>query len=283
MLITASSDQRINPVAPRGRVTWTDYTAVVTPQTDEGDNWIRSMESPAHDSIQPDQLPEPEQQQQAKSAFRNVRKQLRAIIDSEMEARFEEVSENLSELARFLPEGEGNELLELSEHYLAVTKIQSRPQDTRVPGQASDEELGHGQIPERSDSSGGFAQNGRVEGEVSELRGRRQKAAPRIPVQNPRVIPVDASQIRVIFTPRLERKGPIAVSVHPRGYEATVEPAIALHEAQCTSPKVAECKLLEEGIIRLRTISHERIHILITTTRPIEQMTAFDLVVRELQ
>lgn len=283
MLITASSDQRINPVAPRGRVTWTDYTAVVTPQTDEGDKWIRSMESPAHDSIQPNQLPEPEQQQQAKTVFRNVRKQLRALIDSEMEAIFEEVSENLSELARFLPEGEGKELHELSEHYLSVTRIQSRPQDTQFPGQASDDELGYGQIPERSDSSGGFAHNGHVEGEVDELKGHRKKTAPRIPVQNPRVIPVDASQIRIIFTPHLEGNGPIAVSVHPRGYEATVEPAIALNEVQCISPETVECKLLEKGKIRLNTFSHERIHLLLTTTRPIEQVTAFDLVVRELQ
>ena len=60
---------------------------MVTPQTDQGDLWVRNMESPAHDAIQPEQLPEPEQQQQAKTVFKNVRRQLRAIIDDEMEAR----------------------------------------------------------------------------------------------------------------------------------------------------------------------------------------------------
>ena len=283
MLITASSDQRINPVAPRGRVTWTDYTAVVSPQTDQGDLWVRNMESPAHDAIQPDQLSEPEQQQQAKTVFRKVRRQLRALIDSEMEARFEELSENLSELARFLPEKEGQELNELAEHYLAVTKIHSRPQETQFPERASDEEIGPGQIPERSGSSASSGHNGRVEGGSGELNGRRRRAAPRIPVQNPRVIPVDTRQIRVIFTPRLKEKVQLAITIHPRGYESTVEPAISLSEAQCVSHDVVECTLQEEGRVRLSAVPDERISMLLTTSQPIEQITAFDLMVREVQ
>ena len=120
MLITASSDLNINPVAPRRRVTWTDYTVVVTPQTNEGDLWVRNMESPAHDSIHPEQLPEPEEQQQATMVFRNVRRQLRAIIDDEMEAHHAEASDNLIELARYLPEKNGEGPLE---HFLEVTRL----------------------------------------------------------------------------------------------------------------------------------------------------------------
>ena len=283
MLITASSDQRTNPVAPRRRVTWTDYTGVVIPQTDQGDLWVRDMESPAHDAIQPDQLPEPEQQQQAKTVFKNVRRQLRTIIDSEMEARFEELSENLSELARYLPEKEGEELKELSEQYLSVTKVQNRPQDTQFLERSSDEEIGPGQITERSDSSAGSGNNGRIEGETGELRGRRKRAIPRIPVQDPRVIPVDTSQLRVIFTPLLQGQGSIAITVHPRGYEATVEPAIALSKAECISPDEVQCALLEEGKIRFEAVPDGRISMHLTTTQPIEQITAFDLVVREDQ
>ena len=59
MLITASTDQKFNPFALRRRATWAEYTLVVSPRTDEGDQWIRQMESPAHDAIQADQLPEP--------------------------------------------------------------------------------------------------------------------------------------------------------------------------------------------------------------------------------
>ena len=283
MLITFSSDQRVNPVAPRRRVTWADYTAVVTPQTDQGDLWIRNMESPAHDAIQPEQLPEPEQQQQAKSVFKNVRRQLRAIIDDEMEARHPEVSENLSELAQYLPENEGKECEEPSERHLAVTKIQTRPPDTRVLAEGDDEEEAAGQPPDQGGSSVGPDRNDRVEGESGELRGRRRRAVPRIPVQDPRAIPLDSNRVRISFTPRLDGSGPIAVTIHPRGYEATGEAAIPISEARCASPSNTACILLEGGGVELTPGQDERISLLLTTSQPIERISAFDLLVREAQ
>ena len=280
MLITASSDQKINPVVPRRRVTWTDYTAVVTPQIDEGDLWVRSMESPAHNAIQPDQLPEPKQQQEAKTVFANVRRQLRAIVDSEMAARHAEVSENLSELAQYLPEEEGGGP---SERHLAVTRIQARPQDPPEPDLTDEEEMDVGETPQRSVSSGGLGDNGRVEGESGDLIGRRRRAVPRIPVQDPRAIPVNANQVRISFTPRLGGRRPIAVTLHPRGYEATVEAAIPVSEAECLSSDLTACTLLDGSRVRLIPEPHERIIMLFTTSEPIEQMSAFDLSVRETQ
>ena len=256
---------------------------MVTPQTDQGDLWIRSLESPAHDAIQPEQLPEPKQQQQAKTVFQNVRRQLRAIIDDEMQARHSEVSENLSELAQYLPENEGKECEEPSERHLAVTKIQTRPPDTRVLAEANDEEEAAGQPPDKGGSSVGPGNNDRVEGESGELRGRRRRAVSRIPVQDPRAIPLDSNRVRISFTPRLDGSRPIAVTIHPRGYEATVEAAIPISEAQCVSPGATACTLLEGGGVELTPDQDERISLLLTTSQPIERISAFDLLVFEAQ
>lgn len=278
MLITASSDQNINPIAPMRRVTWADYTAVVTPQTDEGDLWVRSMESPAHDAIQPDQLPEPVQQQRAKAAFRSIRKQLRAIIDSEMEARHVEVSENLSELAQYLPESEGEEP---SERQLSVTRIQTRQLETPILDRTDDDEVGAGETQHEGAGGGTKGDLGRVEGETEALQGRIRRAMPWVPIRDPRAIPISSRQLRISFTPRLEAKRSVDVTIHPRGYEATAEPAMLIQEAKSLLSDETECTLLEGGRVRMSPEPNERISLLLTTTDQIEQMSAFDLWVRE--
>ncbi len=278
MLITASSDQKVNPVSPRRRITWTDYTAVVTPQTDEGDLWVRSMESPAHDAIQPDQLPEPEQQQQAKTTFRNVRRQLRAIIDSEMGSRHAEVSENLSELAQYLPEDEGEEP---AERQLSVTRVQTRPAERPIMDQADEEGLGASAPPNRDSQGATAGEHGRVEGETEELLGRRRRSMPRVHIRDPRVIPIGPRQVRVSFTPRLESKRSVDITIHPRGYEATAEAAIPVVDAETLLSDGTECSLLEDGKVRVTPEPNERTSLLLTTTDQIEQISAFDLWVRE--
>ena len=283
MLITASTDPAINPIRPRRRATWTNYTAVVVPQTDDGDLWIRSMESPAHDAIQPEQLSEPEEQQMAKTLFASVRRQLREIIDSEMEIRHTEISENLSELARYLPAAGGKQQQELSELQLAVTRIETRPLETQIPDQHGGEEIGLGARPERGKASAGHGHNGRVDGSFGEAMGRHRKKTQRIPIQSPRAIPVNEDQLRISFTPRLEGPATIEVSIHPRGYEATVEAAISLSQAQCVSSDAVSCALLEGKQVKLFTEPGQRIGILLTTTQPIDKLSAFDLLVREAE
>ena len=281
MLITASSDQKINPIAPRRRVTWTDYTAVVTPQADEGDRWIRNMESPAHDAIQPDQLPEPKQQQRAKTVFRTVRKEIREIIDSEMEARYAEVSENLSELAPYLPERDGKGP---PERNLAVTRIQTQPVNAPALHSTNEKGVDARTPPERKASHEGSGDNGCVKGEEGKFVDRRPRAARRIPVHNPRLIPVAANQVRISFSPPIdESRGPIALTIHPRGYEATAEAAIPITEAKCLSSDQTACRLIEGNAVRLVPDLDDRISILLTTSELIEEVSAFDLLVRETQ
>ena len=274
MLITSSSDLKINPVAPRRRVTWTDYTMVVMPQTNEGDLWVRSMESPAHDSIYPEQLPEPEEQQQASTVFRNVRRQLRAIIDNEMDAHHTEASHNLTELTRYLPENDDEEP---AAHFLEVTRIEVQPSDTPFLDYYHYEESDSETTPENGDSSRGRGNIEQVESESEETKGWVRRAIPRIPVQNPRAIPVAVNQVCIRFTPTVDCNGPISLTIHPRGYEPTMEPAISIIEAQCLSPETVACSLLKNGAVRLVPETEERINVLLTTNEPIDQLSAFDL------
>ena len=290
MLITASSDQKINPMVPRRRFTWTDYTAVVIPQTNQGDLWIRTMESPAHDAIQPEQLPEPEEQQQAKDIFKDIRAQLRKIIDSEMEAHPIGPSENLTELAQYLPESENRENKEPSTHHFTVTKVPTRPPDIPIPGQDYDGESTGQEYDDQApneqdlehDSSKDTSDNNKIDVLPGEISGIRHKPSPQIPVQDPRAIPVNSNQMRISFTPDLDTAGPVAVAIHPRGYEPTVEEPILIKEAKCISHPATVRTQPETGKVELTTEPGTRISILVTTEQPIGLMPAFNLFVYEV-
>lgn len=141
MLITASREQKTNPIAPIGKSLWPDYAAVVTPATDKGDAWIRSMENPSHDSISSGQLLEAKERRQAAKTFTDARKELREIIDKKADiAKYGDTS-NLDELQRYFPEldpnAEGNRKLE-------VRTIQSKPNPSpTAPTPLNGSENGH--------------------------------------------------------------------------------------------------------------------------------------------
>ena len=81
MLITDSREQKSNPIAPRGKSLWPDYTVVVTPETDRGDEWIRLTENPSHDSMSPRQCFEGKELTEAERWFRQARSKISEIID----------------------------------------------------------------------------------------------------------------------------------------------------------------------------------------------------------
>ena len=104
MLITDSREQKINPIAPRGKSLWPDYAVVVIPATDEGDRWVRTMENPSHDSVSPGQLLEPKNQQFARRIFKESRDAIRSIIDDAAQVAKYGDTTNLDELASVFPE-----------------------------------------------------------------------------------------------------------------------------------------------------------------------------------
>ena len=275
MLITASTDQKVNPFALRRRATWADYTVVVSPQTDEGDQWIRQMESPAHDAIQADQLPEPGEQHRASAVFADTRRQLRAIIDSEMEEREADISTNLVELARYLPE---NADIDGKEHRLVATRIQTSPSDTpRYEEYEYEETDGGGSVEREGTSSRGAANNGNAGPGKGDTEGRRARPTPRITLTRPRAIPVSPNQVRVSFTPPFQKEDTIKVALHPRGYEPTAEAAIPVTKVESLSSTARASTKPDEGSLTVTFDGNERIILLVTTDTPIDQISAFDL------
>ena len=116
MLITDSREQKINPIAPRGKSLWPDYCVVVTPESDRGDEWIRQTENTSHDSMSPRQCFEGKELTEAERWFRQARNTISKIIDDAAQVQKYGDTTNLSELAsmfpdEFDPETPGNKLL----------------------------------------------------------------------------------------------------------------------------------------------------------------------------
>ena len=275
MLITESTDQKFNPFALRRRATWAEYTLVVSPKTDEGDLWIRQMESPAHDAIQEDQLSDPGDQRRASIVFADVRKQLRAIIDSEMEEREAEVSTNLVELARYLPE---NSDVDAKEHWLVATKIQTSPSDApRYEENEYEESDAVSSAEGQGNSSNGSGSDRKDGPEKGDKAARRAKSTPRIVLTRPRAIPIAPDQVWISFTPPLQTEDRITVALHPRGYEPTTEAAIPVAKVESLSSTARASTGSNDSDLTVTFDSKDRINLLITTDTPIDKISAFDL------
>ena len=107
MLITDSREQKVNPLAPRGRSLWPDFVGVIVPDTDAGDLWLRRMENPSHDSLSSGQLRGEKDRREADRRLRQARRELGEIIERRSEIdRYGEAS-NLDELAGILPDLDG--------------------------------------------------------------------------------------------------------------------------------------------------------------------------------
>ena len=104
MLITDSREQKSNPIAPRGKSLWPDYTVVVSPETDRGDEWIRLTENPSHDSMSPRQCFEGKDLTEAEHWFRQARSKISEIIDEAAQVQKYGDTSNLRELAAMFPD-----------------------------------------------------------------------------------------------------------------------------------------------------------------------------------
>ena len=104
MLISDSREQKINPIAPRGKSLWPDYCVVVTPESDRGDEWIRQTENTSHDSMSPRQCFEGRELTEAERWFRQARNAISKIIDDAAQVQKYGDTTNLSELASMFPD-----------------------------------------------------------------------------------------------------------------------------------------------------------------------------------
>ena len=147
MLITDSREQRVNPLAPRGRSLWPDFACVIVPDSDRGDLWLRKMENPSHDALSPGHLQDQADRRRARNLLRRVRRELRAIIDEKAEVDRYGDTTNIDELSDLLPDQEsvpGDRTL--TTH---VIETRSKPSDTLtiITEESEDKGGGDGENP----------------------------------------------------------------------------------------------------------------------------------------
>ena len=257
MLITDSREQKINPIAPRGKSLWPDYCVVVTPESDRGDEWIRQMENTSHDSMSPRQCFEGRELTEAERWFRQARNTISRIIDDAAQVQKYGDTTNLSELAslfpdKFDPETPGNKLLKTKTTNTRLVIPQSitpdpepGPEPEPGPGPGPDPdprpELGPGPRPE----PGPNPRPGPVPGPGP---GQRRGGRPRI--ERPRLIPTERTSATVAFTPMSDTPQEIAIRLRPAGGEWGQENPIEVVSAKVVSPAGQEAQI-QDGSVRL--------------------------------
>ena len=104
MLISDSTEQKVNPVSPRRSSLWPDFAAVIVPATDAGDEWSRRMENPSHDEVSPTKIRDPKERRTAIKIFQDARRSIRQAIDEEVGTNNYDEESNIEELRSILPD-----------------------------------------------------------------------------------------------------------------------------------------------------------------------------------
>ena len=272
MLITDSREQKINPIAPRGKSLWPDYCVVVTPESDKGDEWIRQTENTSHDSMSPRQCFEGRDLTEAERWFRQARNTISRIIDDAAQVQKYGDTTNLSELAsmfpdEFDPETPGNKLLKTKTTNTRFVIPQSITPD---PEPSPDPEPGPGPGPDpdpRPEPGPGPrpdpGPNPRPGPTPGPGPGQRRGRRPRI--ERPRLIPTERTSATVAFTPLSDTPQEIAIRLRPAGGEWGQENPIEVLSAKVVSPAGQEAQI-QDGSVRLTPKSNERVVIEIETS-----------------
>ena len=261
MLITDSREQKINPIAPRGNRLWPDFAAVVTPDTDPGDEWIRLTENASHDSMSLFQSFEGTDLQDAQEWFKDARASLSKIIDTASQVANYLDTSNLQELAKFFPdefdpEAPGNRALR-------IQKTSTRPVWTDIddsgpepgpepkPRPNPDPKPNPDPVPNPEPNP---------EPKPRPEPGPRPRSPRKSKLERARFIPKGESSAVIAFTPNEDPPNKIRIALRPAGAEWGIENQVEIAEAKVISPAGLEATL-QQGIISLTTQSKERIKI----------------------
>ena len=259
MLITDSKEQKVNPIAPRGKSLWPDFATVVTPDTDKGDEWIRLTENASHDSMSLIQSFEGKDLRNAQKWFRETRAAISTIIDTAAQVATYGDTSNLWELAElfpdeFDPEAPGNRVLK------------TRPTNTRVvPSNIDDLGPDHGPEPKphpgsNPDPNPNPDPDPDPKPDPISEHGTRPRS-PRTPrLKHARLIPTGESSAVIAFTPNGDPPNKVRITLRPAGAEWGEENKVEIAEAKVISPAGLETTI-QQGIISLTTESKERIKI----------------------
>ena len=230
MLITDSRDTAVNPFAVRASGLWPDFAAVVVPQSDRGDHWVRRMENPSHDIIAVGHL-EPEQQKVARASFQQVRAQLRQIIAEQVGSIEPGINSNVTELAPLFPDH--------SSLRTAEGELNIRPTIAFPPN--------HSRNSGRSSPIGGEVQL--------------------TPVKSPRIIPRSPRTAHVLLTTLAA--GPTTIRLRPVGSDPLHSDTITIQEAVSEEPRGMDVEI-EHDLLRFEAPAQQRVHLVVTANRTIE-------------
>ncbi len=291
MLITDSREQKINPIAPRGRSLWPDFAGVVIPESDPGDNWIRTMENPSHDSMSPLQLQERSEIRQAERIFKEARDSIRAIIDDKSEtARYGDTS-NLDELASTLPEFDPNVLGNKKLETQIITpptgstrgpEAEIREEEDYVVEGDENNDVSGGEDGE-SGSGEGSGGNGGGDGDSNEGgqggngeigRSTGQGTARRITLNNVRIMTVAPRQAVIAFNAAGDSQNQINLSLIPAGEERGRENRIEISQVSLENYETPMS--VSNGRVALTPRANGRTMLRVNTISDIEGM-AFTL------
>ena len=215
MLITDSREQKVNPLAPRGRSLWPDFVGVIVPDTDDGDLWLRRMENPSHDSLSSGQLRSEEDRREADRRLKQARRELGDIIERRAEIdRYGEAS-NIDELAGILPDQDGI----LGDRTLKTQVIETRTTPSDLVEVAEDIEGEGGGEGEDQGAGSGDGGHGTEEGGGAGEDGNRpvRHRDSRALLQQVRYIPLSSGEAIVAFNPISDPPREVRLSLTPAG------------------------------------------------------------------
>ena len=275
MLITASRELNVNPIAPRGKSLWPDYAAVVTPTDDDGDKWIRTMENLSHDSISTGQLHDKDEIRCATRVFKLARATIREIIDRKAEIEKYGDTSNLDELAAVFPDFDA--AIE-SNRRLQVRLIERRVREGDTHGSAehdaevrSSDESQEGGANERDGTLRGDERKETHEhGDDSSLQSKRREEdrVRRALLRNPRVIHVGEREAVLAFTSKRDEPEAIRLALTPAGEEHDTEGRIPIEEATAVDDGGSSVGL-EDGFVTIMLRANERVLVRVRTSVPI--------------
>ena len=281
MLVTDSREQQTNPMHPKGRRLWPDYAVVVSPSTDKGDAWVRTMENPSHDSVSPGQLLDAKERTRANRIFYQARQEIKEIINKKADIERYGDTSNLEELAKYFPEldpeAQGNRSLPVN--VVPATTPQHSYQEVDDDGTdiGNSDDVQEGGSIEQGKSNGGATEgqqdNDSVaeEGDKAGLQSKRNDGNPRSrpKISKTRVIPTGVTEAIIAFDPTSEELDEIKLRITRAGGERDKEYPIRIIDATVLSPDTQEVTV-ENRVLSLVPDTNERIQLKIVTDDEIQ-------------
>ena len=261
--------------------------AVVVPDTDKGDKWIRETESVSHDSMSPWQFGEEKEQREARRRFQDARSAIRSIIDQAAQIEQYGDTRNLNELARFFPDeldprAPGNRAL--ATRTIRTVPVRQQGQVTEEPTSYEAVSRNTGETQQGGGSAGGdnggddgnngkggnsSSGQGTDPGKTNRQRQNRPARPPRL--NRPRLITTSQSSATVSFTVTEDPPRQVQLTLTPAGSEWANESRIDIIEAAVVSPKDQQVSL-DKGVVTLIPPSNERVIMRITTNGNLDDL-----------